>query len=71
MHCCMGSLLACYLDDQLRPVIGTSRHIFDLAKREHAVNHLPEYDMLPIEEVTLGCSYEELTAIRVWTGVGL
>lgn len=27
--------------------------------------------MLPIEEVTLGCSYEELTAVRVWTGVGL
>lgn len=27
--------------------------------------------MLPIEEVTLGCSYEELTAVRVGTGVGL
>jgi len=27
--------------------------------------------MLPIEEVTLGCSYEELTPIRAWTGVCL
>lgn len=27
--------------------------------------------MLPVEEVTLGCGYEELTPIRVWTGVGL
>lgn len=64
-------MLTCYLDDQLGPIVGTSRHIFDLAKCEHAIDHLTEYDMLPIEEVALGCSYEELTAIRVWTGVSL
>jgi hypothetical protein len=27
--------------------------------------------MLPVEEITLVCSYEELTPIRVWTGVCL
>lgn len=64
-------MLTCYLDDQLRPVIGASRHIFDLAKCEHAVDHLTKYDVLPVEEVTLGCSYKELTPIRVWTGVSL
>lgn len=64
-------VLTCYLDDQLRPVIGTSRHVFDLAKCEHAVDHPTEHDMFPVEEITLIRCYEELTTIRVWTGVSL
>ena len=64
-------MLTCYFDDQLRSVVGASRHVFDFAKCEHAIDDLAEHDMLPVEEFALVCGYEELTAIRVWTGVGL
>lgn len=45
--------------------------MFDFAKREHAVDHLTKYDVLPVEEVAFGCGYEELAAIRVRAGVSL
>lgn len=64
-------MITCYLDNQLGPVVGTSGYILDLAKCKHAIDYLTEHDMLPVEEVALGCSYEELTAICVRTGVSL
>lgn len=41
-------------------IVLSCRHIFDLANGQHALNHLSEHDVLPIEKVALLERDEEL-----------
>lgn len=46
--------------------------VLDLANNFHAVNHLSEGYVLPVEKAGYLWCYEELTTVRVWAGaVGL
>ena len=64
-------VLTDYLDRKLRPIVGASGHVLNLAQGQHPVNHAPKHDMLPVEEVALGRCDEELAPIRVWPRIGL
>ena len=48
----------CNFHRELWSVVRSSRNIFDLAQREHAVDDLAKDDVLPVEEVAR-CSRDE------------
>lgn len=55
-----NALLTDYLHSELRPVVGTCRHVLDLAESEHAINDPAKHDMLSVQEVAFGRGDEEL-----------
>ena len=67
------SWLTCYLDRQLRSVVGTCWHIFDLPQDKHIVStvqYTTKADVFAVQKVCRSCRYEELAAVRVRTAVG-
>lgn len=67
----IGKVLTYYLHCQLGPIVRARRHVLNLPQREHAVYHPPEHDVLPVQEIALRRSDEELAAVRIRTGVSL
>ena len=55
-----GLRLTYDLDSQLWSVVGPCGHILDFPQRQHAVDHLAEHDMLPVEKIAFCRCYKEL-----------
>jgi hypothetical protein len=53
-------MLTSYFHNQFWPVIRASGHIFDLPQRKHSIDNFAKDHMFSVQEITIGCRYEEL-----------
>jgi len=60
----------CDKNRQFRFIVRASWNVLYLPHDKEAISHLPKHYMLPIQEITLGTSDEELAAIGAWSTVG-